>query len=459
MTTPCSLAALQQLVKANSVVRYDISTGAVYASQAAAALPGLPKSVKYPAQRPRAQPPQPGTQPDEPSTSPSPSLPPGPSSADDDEDSDGDKDSSGELEQNPDILVDTTPSTTSAHNSPSPNPGPSDASPAPTEAPAQPGGSSSSSTAGSGGQGMGRRLRFVQPVDERKLVQTLPAFPLSPVGQLLSHGQEWHCTATLIAERTIITAAHCVFDRFSGSWARGLYFVPSRYRDGAGNIQAPVGSAYVSEIFIMGDYITGDPRDQWVGDMAIAVLPPNTVFGGAVGHLGYEAGGSKPEAAVTATATAASEDASSIAGWVQNPTAVAAAAAGASSSSTGRVILQRSRRLLSPSPSPSPSTEPPRSSWMQEVLDTAGYPSDLGEGALVHTSCLATSEPGSIGQSATYKLQKCSTAFGQSGSPLFDADGNIRGVVSFEIQGKNGFNGGCALTPYLWANLVAPYLA
>lgn len=53
----------------------------------------------------------------------------------------------------------------------------------------------------------GRKLQMVQTPDERVEVSAQPTdLPTAAVGQLLAHGQEWHCSASLIAERTIITA-------------------------------------------------------------------------------------------------------------------------------------------------------------------------------------------------------------------------------------------------------------
>lgn len=70
--------------------------------------------------------------------------------------------------------------------------------------------------------------------------------PGAAIGQLLSYGQKWHCTATLVAERTVLTAASCVFDRQRGSLNRGLYFVPGRYRTADGKAVAPFGAADVA---------------------------------------------------------------------------------------------------------------------------------------------------------------------------------------------------------------------
>lgn len=67
--------------------------------------------------------------------------------------------------------------------------------------------------------------------------------PGAAIGQLLSYDQKWHCTATLVAEHTVLTAASCVFDRQRGSLNRGLYFVPGRYRTADGKVVAPFGAA------------------------------------------------------------------------------------------------------------------------------------------------------------------------------------------------------------------------
>lgn len=66
------------------------------------------------------------------------------------------------------------------------------------------------------------------------------------VGQLLTYGEKWRCTATLVGERTVVTAASCVFDRQTGAFARSLYFVLGRNRAANGEVVAPHGASDVA---------------------------------------------------------------------------------------------------------------------------------------------------------------------------------------------------------------------
>eukprot|EP00775_Hariotina_reticulata_P011448 gene11448-11594_t len=119
-----------------------------------------------------------------------------------------------------------------------------------------------------------RKLLSVQQQDERLAVSAQSSEPsLAAVGELLTYGQRYHCSAVLVGERTILTAASCVFDRHSGSFARGLYFVPGRFRDASGKIHAPHGAADVAEVFITSQFIVAGSEDSArSGDLAVGTL-------------------------------------------------------------------------------------------------------------------------------------------------------------------------------------------
>jgi hypothetical protein len=290
----------------------------------------------------------------------------------------------------------------------------------------------------------GRKLRFVRKGnDERTDISSSPAFPLSAVGQLRSRGQDWHCSASLIAERTIITAAHCVYDPVTGSWAKSLVFAPSQFRDAAGSVMAPAGSAAVAEVFIVGGFAVGEPQFIWEKDMAVVKLAVGTKLGSKLGHLGV----------FLPAAIAHQQHALRVGGGERADVP----ASSGSTTGSGRKLMLQLQQATAGAGSSSISGKAKKSMW-SGMLSTAGYPMDRKHGTLVATTCLSQILPGTTPRAATLKLQRCSTALGQSGGPLIDAAGNVGGVVAYEVLGPKGYNGGCAMTPWLWLNLVSPNL-
>lgn len=235
-----------------------------------------------------------------------------------------------------------------------------------------------------------------------------------------------------------LLAAHCVFDRSTGAFARGLYFIPGRFRDSANQLQAPFGGFDVAEVYIMSQYVSGAPQDIWASDMAVVRLVETAQIGKVVGHLG-----------INVPAAAAAEQ----------PAKGAAVVVAESSDirpTSATVAARKARNNRRASPGGSAVATP---SW-QGSLVSAGYPSDKPEGTLVSMNCDAEQYSGSSASdipAATLKL-KCSTQLGQSGSPLVNANRQLQGVISFEVAGADGYNGGCAVTSYLWENLIKPNL-
>lgn len=328
-------------------------------------------------------------------------------------------------------------------NSPSPGPEPSP-SPEPVSEPQQ--------QQPEHGSSHSRKLRFVRPIDERRTVAEQPAgMPLASVGQLLSYGQEWHCSAALIGERTIISAAHCVYDRSSGSFARGLYFVPGRFREVNGAIRAPYGAYDVAEVYVSSQFVSGEPQDIWGCDVAVVRLQRNVQVGKVLGYFGIavpavEAAAPAKKPAAAAAAAAPADGAAAAAGVAEIKATTATGRQSMLIEASGRRSLQLGRQQQ----------QQQNARLWQGQLSTAGYPSDRPEGTLVRTKCQAEQVLVKAAGS-TIKLTGCSTHLGQSGSALFNDKAQVRGVVSFEIVGAGGYNGGSAITHATYHTLIRPY--
>lgn len=244
-----------------------------------------------------------------------------------------------------------------------------------------------------------RKLSFVQQQDERAAVATeAEAQPLAAVGELLTYGQKSHCSAVLVGERTILTAASCVFDRSSGAFARGLYFVPGRFRDASGKVHAPHGAADVAEVFVLSQYVSAGAA----ADIAVVRLQAANSLAGAVRYMPVAAQ-QQPAAAVPAVAA------------------------------SRRHLRGVEQQAAAPS----------------FALTSAGYPADKAEGTLVRTACQAQQQGSSL------QLTGCSVAQGQAGSPLVNVAGAVQGIVTV---GSAAENRGLAITPFLWEVLIRPAL-
>ncbi len=110
---------------------------------------------------------------------------------------------------------------------------------------------------------------FYEPNDDRYHVTNHTTFPMRATGRWTGSG----CTAAFIGPRTVFSAAHCFYDRPSGTWINSGNFAPGR------NSIAPtepwgqwaVVTFYIPTAFAQqGSYSSGTDYDYAVADLAIA---------------------------------------------------------------------------------------------------------------------------------------------------------------------------------------------
>lgn len=113
--------------------------------------------------------------------------------------------------------------------------------------------------AGSSPDGDGERVGIVFPPDERVRVTDTTNYPWLTIGQLwmsFPNGKSYTGTGTLIDRQHVLTAAHNVFGRDIGGWAKEVYFMPARDGD-----HKPYGTLPAARVFITEEYFTLSPAD------------------------------------------------------------------------------------------------------------------------------------------------------------------------------------------------------
>lgn len=101
--------------------------------------------------------------------------------------------------------------------------------------------------------------QIVFPPDKRQRVTETTEYPWITIGQLwmsFPNGESYTGTGTLIDRQHVLTAAHNVFGKDIGGWAKTVYFMPARNGD-----QLPYGTVPASRLFITEDYYTLSPPD------------------------------------------------------------------------------------------------------------------------------------------------------------------------------------------------------
>lgn len=131
----------------------------------------------------------------------------------------------------------------------------------------------------------GRSLSIIVGADERKLCPTGAPYPLSAIGQIdfVERNTPFICTGTLLTNSLVLTAAHCVWDVESQTFADMVTYAPGRYRLPDGKVVNPHGSYNWSHATLMKNYLTSGE-----GQADIALVKLDGTVPAAAGTMGLK---------------------------------------------------------------------------------------------------------------------------------------------------------------------------
>jgi V8-like Glu-specific endopeptidase len=122
--------------------------------------------------------------------------------------------------------------------------------------------------------------------------EAVRAYPYRTSGRLFAHDPqngEFHCSASVIQRRLVVTAGHCVYDAVNGYWYTNFRFIPAYDRG-----EAPFGAWDAEHAWTTRSWIEGGGLFPNAGDFAILVMTDQFVESEAraiaeiVGWLGWQ---------------------------------------------------------------------------------------------------------------------------------------------------------------------------
>ncbi len=129
--------------------------------------------------------------------------------------------------------------------------------------------------------------RDIEAEDNRTQIVDASRYPFSSVGLLWTKNKQdiWAtCSATLIGPKTVITAAHCVYDVDGNGWANDIVFVPAAV-DAQSAPYGKFGWAHVSILKGFAQNYDGNYASVMPWDIAEIELIENV--GAKVGWMGF----------------------------------------------------------------------------------------------------------------------------------------------------------------------------
>lgn len=126
--------------------------------------------------------------------------------------------------------------------------------------------------------------------DDRVQIKNTKAYPFSTIGYLESKstktGNYSSCSATLIGPRTVLTAAHCLYNHEDKDWLDDFLFIPAL--NGSTANDAPFGAYEYDTAYILQGYI--DNYQGYYGSVIqwdLGIVTLKDPIGNNLGWLGY----------------------------------------------------------------------------------------------------------------------------------------------------------------------------